>query len=263
MDYQRTAELIWRCWSEGQKLGSLPPELRPSTRAAGYRAQASLPGVSGRSVAGWKNAATSAAGQHHIGVSGPLAGRILSGQVHTAGAVVSLRNNGMRVVEPEFAFRMARDLAPRDEPYTTSEVLAAVETLHLALELPDSRFVRFAEAGESQLLADNACAHLFVIGEPTQAAWREFDLATHAVRATVVHQNGSQWTRNGSGSAVLGDPRDALTWLANELSSLGVTLAAGQIVSTGTCMPPLDVEPGDRVTADFGDLGQIMVTVLE
>ena len=56
---------------------------------------------------------------------------------------------------------------------------------------------------------------------------------------------------------MLDDPRIALTWLANELSGLGITLRVGQIVSTGTCTKPLEVEPGDAVTADLGPLGQL------
>jgi 2-keto-4-pentenoate hydratase len=60
---------------------------------------------------------------------------------------------------------------------------------------------------------------------------------------------------------VLGDPRVALTWLVNRLSSLGVTLEAGQAVTTGTCMPPLEIEAGDAVRADFGPLGQVALRV--
>jgi 2-keto-4-pentenoate hydratase len=56
---------------------------------------------------------------------------------------------------------------------------------------------------------------------------------------------------------VLGDPRIALTWLANELSRHGETLAAGQVVTTGTCLIPLEVAPGDEVTVDYGALGQM------
>ena len=52
----------------------------------------------------------------------------------------------------------------------------AVDTLHPAIELPDSRFADFVKAGEAQLIADNACAHLFVLGAPTTADWRAVDL---------------------------------------------------------------------------------------
>jgi 2-keto-4-pentenoate hydratase len=36
-----------------------------------------------------------------------------------------------------------------------------------------------------------------------------------------------------------------------------MTLRAGQFITTGTCMTPLQIEPGDAVTADFGVLGQV------
>jgi 2-keto-4-pentenoate hydratase len=73
----------------------------------------------------------------------------------------------------------------------------------------------------------------------------------------VVGRVGERLEREGVGSNVLGDPRQALTWLANELSTLGITLASGQTVTTGTCLIPLEVNPGDRVSVDFGVLGQV------
>ncbi len=217
--------------------------------------------MSGRRVVCWKIAATSAGGQQHIGVSGPLAGRILSGQVYADGDALSLATNRMRVIEPEFAFRFACDLPPRAAPYAADEVLDAAAALHLALELPDSRFVAFARAGEAQLIADNACADRFILGAPSPADWRAIDLSRHAVRATVTGAAGVRLARDGDGSAVLGDPRLALTWLVNELSSRGIAITAGQFVSTGTCMSPLAVEPGDRVDADYGVLGRIGVAL--
>jgi len=63
----------------------------------------------------------------------------------------------------------------------------------------------------------------------------------------------------GRGKNVLGDPRVALAWLANELSGLGITLRAGEVVTTGTCHPPLPIQSGDRMDADFGVLGRVSV----
>ena len=54
---------------------------------------------------------------------------------------------------------------------------------------------------------------------------------------------------------MLGDPRNALTWLANTLSARGMGLKAGQIVTTGSAANVIKVNPGDTVVADFGDLG--------
>lgn len=255
------ARTLWAHWQAGTKLAALPAALQPGGRRAGYAVQACLPAVGGRQVVGWKIAATSAAGQAHIAVSGPIAGRLLSGQVDGDGATQSLAGNGMRVVEPEFAFRFGRPLAPRTAPYTVAEVLAAVATLHPALEMPDSRFADFVRAGEAQLIADDACAHRLVLGAAATDLWRELDLREHRVQARVFASDACRLEREGIGRNVLGDPREALAWLVNELSGLGIGLQAGQFVSTGTCATPLEVLPGDRVEVDYGALGRVSLRI--
>ena len=253
----QTAQVIWSHWQSGQVLRALPETCRPLTAAQGYAAQAQLPAVSGRSVLGWKIAATSANGQAHINVGGPLAGRLLSGQVFDSGATVPSAGNRMRVAEPEFAFAMAQDLLPQSAPYTQQQVMAAVATLHPAIEVPDSRLDPFTAAGEAQLLADNACARHFVLGPAAPDLWRDLDLSTYPVHARVDHGSTLKYTRDGTGGNVLGDPRIALTWLANQLSGLGIPLQKGQVVTTGTCMVPLELEPGDSASADYGLLGRV------
>ena len=62
------------------------------------------------------------------------------------------------VAEAEFAFRMAVDLPPRGRAYAVDQVLAAVATLHPAIEVPDSRYDDFTLVGAAQLIADNSCA---------------------------------------------------------------------------------------------------------
>uniref|UniRef100_UPI00195301F8 hypothetical protein n=1 Tax=Proteus mirabilis TaxID=584 RepID=UPI00195301F8 len=71
--------------------------------------QAALEALTSATMFGWKIAATSEAGQQHINVSGPLAGRIFSDKVIADGGTASMKGNEMRVGEPEFAFRMGRD----------------------------------------------------------------------------------------------------------------------------------------------------------
>jgi 2-keto-4-pentenoate hydratase len=251
------ASLLWQHWRTGTKLAALPPELRPADAVAGHAIQARLPAVADRQVAGWKIAATSSVGQAHIGVSGPLAGRLLSGQVQGDGASFSLTGNGMRVAEAEFVFRFGIDLPARTQPTTVQQVMDAVAALHLGIEVPDSRYADFVTAGEAQLLADDACAHQFVLGPAAPEAWRGTDLRHHVVQARVTQAGVLRYQRQGDGSAVLGDPRVALAWLVNDLSSRGIGLRAGQFVTTGTCMAPLEIQPGDMVLADFGAFGQV------
>lgn len=245
--------LLAQHWKDGTTLAALPPSLRPLSRAEGYAVQAHIETQSRQPLFGWKIAATSLAGQKHIGVDGPIAGRLLAERVYHDGDTLPFGANRMRVAEAEFAFRMGHDLPPRQTPYELSEVLDAVADLHLAIEIPDSRYVDYVTAGAPQLIADNACAHCFVLGPKAPATWRQLDLPAHRVVGRV----SDRLERDGVGANVLGDPRVALMWLVNELSSIGVTLAVGQVVTTGTCLVPLEIEPQDRVVVDFGVLGQI------
>lgn len=251
------SDLLWRHWHEGRRLTELPADIRPSTRRDAYAIQALLEAKSAAPLFGWKIAATSAAGQEHINVDGPLAGRLLREKAFSTGAEIPLGANHMKVAEPEFCFRMARDLPPGSTHYSPADVGDAVGSLHPAIEIPDSRYDDFCAVGAAQLIADNACAHLFVLGDAAPESWRDLDLAAYEVTARVT----GKIERQGRGSNVLAGPIDALTWLANELSGIGVTLRAGEVVTTGTCMVPLPIDRGDEVVADFGKLGTVSVRI--
>jgi 2-keto-4-pentenoate hydratase len=84
---------------------------------------------------------------------------------------------------------------------------------------------------------------------------RGLDLKTHPVAVTI---NGAL-RGTGTGARALGDPMNVLLWLANQQSAAGRGLKSGEIVSTGTCTGLDPVRPGDRVQADFGDLGRVEI----
>lgn len=248
------SDLLWDRWQQGGRIDALPESIRPLTREDGYAIQARVEQRSRFPLFGWKIAGTSVAGQKHIGVDGPLAGRLLRERAFESGSTVPFGTHAdMRVAEAEFAFRMRSDLPPRATPYSVDEVVAATDTLHPAIELPDSRYNDFTTIGAAHLIADNACAHYFVLGEPAPDEWRSIDLSQHPVVGHVA----DRLTFEGRGANALGDPRIALAWLANELSRLNVTLRAGEIVTTGTCMTPLPIAGGDQVIVDFGLFGTV------
>jgi 2-keto-4-pentenoate hydratase len=257
--WNTASDMLWEFWNGGRCMKALPETIRPRTRQDGYAIQASIERRTTLPLFGWKIAATSKAGQAHIRVDGPIAGRLLRERARESGASVPLGHNRMRVAEAEFAFRFGAHLPPRKTAYPTSEVLEAVATLHPAIEIPDSRYEDFTLVGAPQLIADNACAHDFVLGGAAPDPWRAMDLVSHPVRARIE----GKLEREGSGANVLGDPREALAWLVNEVSGLGITLRAGQVVTTGTCLTPLPIESGDYVIADFGELGSVEVQMIE
>ncbi len=254
----RAAQEITRHWLGASKLTALEDDCRPQNDRDGSVIQAALGECLGDTTVGWKLAATASAGQRHLHVDGPMAGRLFASRVKSPGADIPMHGNQMLVAECEFVFVLGEDLPPRETPYTLDQVLAAVTALHPGLELPDSRFEDFTIVGAPQLIADNACAHYFVLGEATTEHWRELDLAAHPTRMLV---NGETAT-SGTGADVLGDPRIALTWIANNHSVMGEGLKTGQMITTGVSGKPVPIRPGDHMCADLGILGQVCATLV-
>ena len=90
LDLRIAAAVIWQNWIQSTRIDELPAHCRPNDRAEAYAVQAELARLSGQAAIGWKIATTSLAGQAHIGVDGPLAGRLLSQRVLEDGANISL-----------------------------------------------------------------------------------------------------------------------------------------------------------------------------
>ncbi|MBV8953660.1 MAG: fumarylacetoacetate hydrolase family protein [Solirubrobacterales bacterium] len=254
MNAQRAAEVVWEAWSSGRPLAALPEELRPRDLEQGYVIQRALDDLAGRPV-GWKIAATSPAGQRHLGADGPMVGRLYEMQHRPSGSVLSVGAMQMRSAEPEFAFRFGAPVSAGERgALGVDEVLKAVDSLVLAIEVPDSRFADFSAVGVPSLAADAMCGGYFLLG-PAIEDWRSLDLAGQAARLTV----GGEEVSSGSGAAVLGDPRDALAWMANQVLDHGWDLRQGDIVLTGASAPPIPVHSGDEVVAEFEGLGSLEV----
>ncbi|MDY0870857.1 2-keto-4-pentenoate hydratase [Dongia rigui] len=252
----KAADILWRKRLAQARLSALPAECKPATLDEGYAVQAAMVGLAGQAMFGWKIAATSAAGQKHIGVTEPLAGRLFKDFVLPDGASLPAAPLQMLVVEAEFAFRMRDDLPQRAATYDVDEVRAAVADLYLAIEIPDARFEPFDTIGPAQIAADDAFAAWFVLG-PKVTDWATRDLPSQPVR---VFKNGVV-AAEGTGANALGDPSVALTWLANERAKRGPALKAGDVITTGTCITPLTIAAGDAIVAEFPGLGRVSVNL--
>ena len=242
------------CWRAGEVIDTLGADLHPAEPADGYAIQAAGARLRDETVIGWKIAATSQAGRDHINVDRPLAGRMFESAVFESGATVSLSGSRMLVAEAEFVFVMGASLQPRPDPFTEIEVKEAIGQLHPGLELPDSRFSDFTQAGTAGLLiADNACASQFVLGPAAPIPFSADALGDHPTTLFVNDQAVSK----GRGADALGGPLTALTWLVNTLRTLEVPLLAGQFVTTGVTGQPSPVKAGDTCTVDLGNYGRV------
>lgn len=68
--------------------------------------------------------------------------------------------------------------------------------------------------------------------------------------------NGSQ-VGSGTGIDILGDPANALVWLANELATQNAILRQGDFVLLGSLVATKWLSPGDHVVVVNEPLGQV------
>lgn len=205
-------------------------------------------------VGGWKAAFTNAAGQKAMGVDGPACGPLFAPYIVPSPANLNLPADSWRGVEAEFGFRMSGNLPAREAPYTLEEVVAAAGTLHPAIEVVDSRVATGSKHGGVAVIADHCGNAAFVHGAAVPD-WRGLDLAVAKVDVKI---NG-EIVVSGSGAAVMDNPLNSLTWIANHLSSRGKSLKSGDWVTTGSTMGIVKAPPGSTVVADFGALGAVTV----
>ena len=65
----------------------------------------------------------------------------------------------------------------------------------------------------------------------------------------------------GNGAACLGDPLEALRWLAVQAQRFGDPLRAGHLILSGALGPFVPFAPGDRVEATISGFAPLRVTV--
>jgi len=239
-------------------LTPLESDIAPVDEAEGYAVQRALHDLllphQGAPI-GYKIGCTSKVMQDYLGIPHPCSGGVFERGVHESGARLASGDYIRVGVECEIAMRMARDLAPSEEPFTAEWVIEAVDACHGAIEIVDDRYEEWQTLGAPTLIADDFFAAGCVLGAPV-ARTHLADLRTMRGRALI---NGIEAGR-GSGADVLGHPGEALAWLANHLAIEGRGLHAGQIVLTGSLVKTVWLEPGDHVAVELQGLGRVEAT---
>ena len=194
----------------------------------------------GEEIIGRKIGLTSFAMQEQLGVDEPDYGGLWASRYFPAedGRVGMPADTFLQPrLEGEIAFRIGKPLRGPDT--TLEDVLTATEALAVAVEVVDSRIedwrIKLVDT-----IADNASYGGFTVG-PWSDSLREVDLRTVGM---LIHQNDVPVVE-GIGAAALGHPARAVAWLANKLSSFGVTLEPGDIVLSGSLGKAVPAQRGD------------------
>jgi 2-keto-4-pentenoate hydratase len=251
-DAEVLADLLAEARRSVRQLADLPSRLIPPGADEAYRVNADVANRLGWEPLGWKIAATTEAVRNKLGTDDPIYGRTFMKFRHDS--PVRLEHGELLdpLVECEFFITLGRDLGPREEPWTMSEVINAAAMVHAGIEVAECRFPMHALPPLPASLADGSASGQYVFGGAIED-WRS-GLSTCRVWLEV---DGKK-VRAGIGADVMGDPIAPLLWLAEERRRFG--LKAGEIVSTGSMTGMLPIRPGQHVLARFGDIATVEVS---
>jgi 2-keto-4-pentenoate hydratase len=156
--------------------------------------------------------------------------------------------------EAEVAFLLKDDIL---DAGNRAAVRAAVELAFPALEIVDSRIAHW-KIGITDTVADNASSGVFVVGAIGTPLHK-----VEPVDVVMTMRRGDDVVSEGAGRACLGDPLNALVWLAATAIEFGSPLRAGDLVLSGALGPMVTVGPGDVFCADISPLGSVTARFTE
>ena len=246
-----TARILAEARVTGRKLSTYPGDA-PATQADAFKLQCEAARLTGWQQIGWKIGCTSKMAQDMLRTSSPFPGPMYLERSYANDSNVPMSEQAIRLIEPEIAFTMAKDLPARHKAYSVDEVLDAAASVHLSLELVNRRLPGGLEDGNMWNIADGGCNDAFVLGPANDLLSPE----DYAGLELIVSKNDKPET-TGIASNALGGPDIALTWLANYLSAHGSMLAAGQVVTTGVVTGLVYVVPGDEIISTCSRLGEV------
>jgi len=224
----------------------VPESCRPADCEDALSIQGRVSEILGDSIGGWK-AALPSPGKISLAP-------IYASTIYTTSPCPVLTCGATMSIEPEVAFILGRDLGPRAEAYTETEIRSAISETRLVLELLRGRYADQGSVSFPEKLADGMTNEGLFVGPIVP---RGLDQALESLPITIEERDGPPFIRDGLHPS--GHPLAPLTWLANFLAPRGEGLASGQIVTTGSYCGVLEVPVGAPLRITFDGLGTLSV----
>jgi 2-keto-4-pentenoate hydratase len=245
------AQILADARVQGRKLETYPDGV-PVTETEAFSVQCQAARLTGWTQTGWKIGCTSKMAKEMLRADGPFPGPIYAERTFANDGEVPVNDQSIRLVEPEIAFTMAQTLPAGDAQHSVADVIAAVASVHLSLELVNRRLPGGLEDGNMWNIADGGCNDAFTLGPANDV----LPAGAYSALELIVSKNDQPETV-GAGINALGGPDIALTWLANYLNANGFALQAGDVVTTGVVTGLVYVAPGDEIISTCAQLGEV------
>jgi 2-keto-4-pentenoate hydratase len=199
---------------------------------------------------GWKVGFGAPAMLKLLNITGPLVGFLTLNARVQSGGNVSLAGWSKPVAEPEIAVHIGRDV-PAGVDRATAE--AAIAGVSPAIELVD--LTAPPEDPEPILGGNIYQRHVVLAGTgPARAGSAADGLTCRVIR------RGSEFARTSDPQANTGEWIDIVRHVADVLAAFDERLRAGEIIITGSVVPPLAIEPGeDALAFEVEPVGRVAV----
>jgi 2-keto-4-pentenoate hydratase len=198
---------------------------------------------------GWKVGFGAPAMLAKLNITGPLIGFLTRAARVQSGASVSLAGWTHPVAEPEIAVHIGRDIPGGAH----RETAAAIAGISPAIELVD---VHTPPHDPELILGENIYQRHVVLGGsgPARAGAKADGLTCRIMR------HGKESARTTDPQANTGQWLEIVRHVADVLAAFGERLRAGEIIITGSVVPPLALEPGEaEIAFDVDPLGGVRV----
>lgn len=202
---------------------------------------------------GRKIGLTAPAVQKQFHVDEPDYGVLLDGMTLTHGGTVDFDSMIHPKIEAEVAFVLAADITETD----LDSIRSAVAYVAPSLEVVDCR-IRDYDIDIVDTISDNAAVAYYVLGDE-RVRLDDIDLPSISMTLTC----GDEVISEGTGSDCMGDPLNALQWLARTAIAQGMPLRGGEVVISGSLGPIGVMQPGKEHTAVFDGFGTVTINTTE
>lgn len=202
----------------------------------------------GQVISGKKIGLTSPGIQKQLGVNEPDYGHLFEAMDCQDGEVKT-EHFLQPKIEAEVAFVLKEDLT--GGKVTPEDVVRAAAYVVGAFEIVDSRVADW-KIKLADTISDNASSGCYVLGDK-RISPADIDLSKETMK---LYKNG-ELINAGDGAAVLGNPCNAVAWLANRLNDYGVVLKKGEVILSGAFSAAPEAVKGDLFEVEFLTLGRV------
>lgn len=241
-------------------IDELPADCRPQTLEQAYRIQRRLRRRLGAVLGppcGWKIGCTTPVMQQYLNIPHPCAGTLYRDRLYRGATRLRWRDYFRLGLECEIAVRLAEALPARRGGHSSDTVADAVGGVMASIEIVEHRFEDLQHVATASLVADDFFSAGCALG--AERPLTELgDLGDLRGGFVIDGEPAGQ----GRGDMILGQPLNALAWLADHAAAGGEPLAGGEVITLGSVVKTIYPPSGTRIEARFQGLDAVAIEIV-